>query len=312
MNLNVVAIQELMWTYHPLPKDWKVVPFDDKDSIKKADVLVQSNQAGSKKEKKIGHIYEFVKNSSKPWIVTESAVFRKNMKQPPDPGAYHRYSWFSYFRDEGNYNNKNCPPDRWYQIQKEQNIEIKPWRKKGEYVLLVLQRPGDSSLKRLISQYGNYDNFINATIANIQKNTNRPIVIRMHPLRQDKQKNLINAYQEYSDKKNITISENTQGAKLLEGGDGLYKDFEDAYCVVGFNSNALTESICEGIPTFSLCPSSMAWECSNTDLSFLDNPQTFNRHQWLSNLGYCQWREDECLEGLPARHLLNIYNTIRI
>ena len=42
---------------------------------------------------------------------------------------------------------------------------------------------------------------------------------------------------------------------MLSGGNELYADFKDAWAVVGFNSNALTESVCEGIPTFSMCPS---------------------------------------------------------
>ena len=71
-----------------------------------------------------------------------------------------------------------------------------------------------------------------------------------------------------------------------------------------FNSNALTESICEGIPTFSLCPSSMAWECSNKNLNTLENLEYFDRQQWLNNLGYCQWREDEIAKGDPWYHLL--------
>ena len=54
--MKVVAIEELMWTYHPLPKDWIVVPWADTDTIENADVLVQSNQSGSKREKKIGPI----------------------------------------------------------------------------------------------------------------------------------------------------------------------------------------------------------------------------------------------------------------
>ena len=301
--MNVVAIEELMWTYHPLPKDWVTVPFADQETISKADVLVQSNQKGSKKEKKIGHIYDYVLNSSKPFIVTESSVFRRNMPQPPNPMAYHRFSWTSYFRDEGNYCNENSPSDRWEQIQKDQNIQIKDWRTKGDYVLVVLQRPGDSSLRNLIAKHGSYDAFINYTISEIQKHTDRPIVMRMHPLRQDKQRNLITAFQEYSDKKNITISTNTQGAGFLEGGSGLQKDFDNAWCVVGFNSNALTESVCEGIPTFSMCPSSMAYDVSETDLSLIENPVMPDRQQWLNNLGYCQWREDECVAGLPWEHL---------
>lgn len=301
--MKVVAIEELMWTYHPLPKDWKTISFENKKEIESADVLVQSNQSGSKREKKIGHIYEYVKQSGKPFIVTESAVFRRNMPAPPNPMAYHRYSWTSYFRDEGDYCNANSPSDRWEQIQKDQNIEIKDWRSNGEYVLVILQRPGDSSLRNLIAKHGSYDAFINYTISEIQKHTDRPIVMRMHPLRQDKQRNLINAFQEYSDKKNITISTNTEGAGFLEGGSGLQKDFDGAWCVVGFNSNALTESVCEGIPTFSMCPSSMAWECSNKDLSMIETPELFDRQQWLNNLGYCQWREDECVAGLPWQHL---------
>jgi len=140
-------------------------------------------------------------------------------------------------------------------------------------------------------------------LENLKYYTDRPIVIRMHPLRQDKQKNLITAFQEYSDKKNITISTNTHGAGFLEGGEGLYEDFSKAWCVVGFNSNALTESICEGIPTFSMCPSSMAWPVSNKSLKLIEQPVMFERQQWLNNLGYCQWREDECVAGLPWEHL---------
>ena len=309
--MNVVAIKELLWSWHPLPTQWTVVPYADKETINSADVLVQSNQSGSKKEKKIGHIYNYVKDSGKPFIVAESAVFRRNMPDP-DPGksgkTYHRFSWTSYFRDEGDYCNANSPSDRWEQVQKDQNLIVKDWRtNKGEYVLVILQRPGDSSLRNLIAKHGSYDAFINFTIAEIQKYTDRPIVIRMHPLRQDKQRNLINAFHEYSDKKNITISTNTQGSGFLSGGAGLQADFDNAWCVVGFNSNALTESIMEGIPTFSMCPSSMAWDCSNIDLANIEQPKLFERQQWLNNLAYCQWREDECLAGLPWEHLRKKY-----
>ena len=41
--LKIVFIEELMWSYHPLPKDWITVPFADVDSIETADILVQSN-----------------------------------------------------------------------------------------------------------------------------------------------------------------------------------------------------------------------------------------------------------------------------
>lgn len=301
--MKVVAIEELMWSWHPLPLDWKIVPFSDRKTIEDADVLVQSNQSGSKKEKKIGHIYNYVKTSNKPFIVTESAVFRKNM---PDPNpaklgkTYHRYSWTSYFRDEGDYCNANSPSDRWEQVKKDQNLVVKPWRKKGDYVLVILQRPGDSSLVNLLKKHGSYKNFVTYTLNEIKKNTDRPIRVRMHPLRIDKQKEILKDF-------DIEISDNIVGANLLSGGAGLQKDFDDAWCVVGFNSNALTESVMEGIPTFSMCPSSMAYDVSETDLKMIEYPIERERQQWLNNLAYCQWREDECLAGLPWEHLRKKY-----
>jgi len=227
------------------------------------------------------------------------------MPPPPNPMAYHRYSWFSYFRDEGNYNNANCPGDRYAQIEKDQRLTVKDWRTKGDYILVLLQRPGDSSLKNLVKRHGSYEGFITYTINEIKKHSDRPIRIRMHPLRQDRQLAVL-------EKLNLKnqISENMQGWGILEGGEGLYKDFENAYAVVGFNSNGLTESVMEGIPTFSMCPSSMAWEVSNKDLSTLEKPEYFERINWLHNLAYCQWREDECKAGLPWEHLKKVYQDI--
>jgi hypothetical protein len=303
--MNVIGIEKVFRT-HPLPglDNFKVVSWDDKESIKNADIYIQANIMECK-HRKLRPMYQYIKDSGKPWIVAESAVFRKNMKQPPNPMAYHRYSWYSYYRDEGLYNNKNRPSDRWDQIQRDQNIEIKDWRLNLDgFVTVIMQRPGDSSLKNLLAKHGTYENFISNTIKEIRKNTKRPIRIRMHPLRQDRQKAILDKL----NLKDVYISENIQGAKLLEGGDGLQRDFDNAWAVVGFNSNALTESICEGIPTFSLCPSSMAWECSNTDLSQIENPKFFDRQQWLNNLGYCQWREDEIAQGAPYYHLMEIYN----
>jgi hypothetical protein len=293
----VVGIEE-MYRNHPIPDlpNFKIVPWADQDTILSADAYIQNNII-SQKRKHLKQYYQFILDSGKPFIVTESAVFRRNMIPPPDPMAYHRYSWTSYFQNEGDYCNKNSPPDRWLRIQKEQSIEIKDWRTTGDYILLILQRPGDSSLKNLLEIHGTYNQFIDYTLKSIKENTDRPIRVRMHPLRQDRQ---LEALKDFD----VDISTNTQGSELLEGGDGLYEDFRNAYAVVGFNSNALTESVCEGIPTFSMCASSMAWECSNKTLKLLEQPVLYDREQWLYNLGYCQWREDEIARGDPWFHLI--------
>jgi len=303
-NKKIIAIKELMWTYHPIPASVEVVDFSNKKKINSADILLQTNIKGGKREKKLGNIYQYVIDSGKPFICVESAVFRRNMPAPPHPMAYHRWSWTSYFQDDGDYCNNNSPSDRWDQIRTDQNIEIKEWNTSGDYILVVLQRPGDTSLTKLITKHGSYENFVSYTINEIRKNTDRKIVIRPHPSRKDAQIKII----ESLNLKGIRISDTPSKEGSLSGGDGLYKDFSNAYAVVGFNSNALTESVCEGIPTFSMCPSSMAWDVSNKSLQYLENPILFERQQWLNNLGYCQWREDECLEGKPLTHLLKKYD----
>ena len=125
---------------HPLPDlpNFKVVDWENQDIIEKADVFVQANILENKFFRKFRAQYEHIRDSGKPYIVVESSVFRRNMPFPPNPKAYHRWSWTSYFRDEGNYCNENCPDDRWKQIQKDQNIEIKDWKKGGEYILLAM------------------------------------------------------------------------------------------------------------------------------------------------------------------------------
>lgn len=299
-ELLVFGIKE-MYRNHPMPNlpNFKLVSWKDKELLDSADIYIQHNILGQKR-KSLNKYYQYILDSNKPFIVAESAVFRRNMIQPPSEFAYHRYSWTSYFQDEGNYCNANSPADRWLQIQKDQNIQIKDWQTNGEYVLVILQRPGDSSLRNLLAKYETYEGFVTYTLNQIKKYTDRPIRVRMHPLRQDQQLEILKKF-------DVEISTNIHGAGLFEGGAGLYEDFKNAWAVVGFNSNALTESVCEGIPTVSLCPSSMAWDCSNKNLEDLDSPLLFDRLQWLYNLGYCQWREDEISKGAPWFHLINQY-----
>ena len=59
-NSKIIAIEELLWTYHPLPDFVRTVPFKDKKSIESADILLQTNIKGGKREKKLGNIYQYV------------------------------------------------------------------------------------------------------------------------------------------------------------------------------------------------------------------------------------------------------------
>jgi len=304
-DLLVVGIEGVMRT-HPLPKldNFVLVPWSDQATIDAADVFIQANIKECK-HKGLHDQYQYIINSGKPYICVESAVFRKNMETNTIP--YHRWSWFSYFQDEGEYCNQDCPSDRWEQISQEQNLKVEPWQNNPDgHILLCLQRPGDSSLHRILTKKKqDYKHWIWKTVRDIRRYTDRKIVIRIHPLRQDATLNMLFSIDEVF--KNIEVSTDTTGATVLNGsngGDGFVNDLKGAYCVVGLNSNALSESVMAGIPTFSLCSGSMAWPVSNHFIKDINSPiMEFDRTQWLYNLSYCQWREDEIEQGLPWKHL---------
>jgi len=322
-KLQVVTFTPGPYNYHfplPLAPNFKIVqakkrpPFDrdTQKIVENADIyLLENNPDYNKTKRKYAWIFDIVENSGKPWIVTEGPLFRKNHVKAPWQGSYYRWSWYSYFRDKGNYCNANSPGDRWKRIQQEQNITIHNWKKdRGDYILFMMQRPGDTSLGPAIDQYGNYGNFIFRTIQRIRLKTDRPIRIRLHPQNHNAQLPLLKNILKY---KNVSISDGTEQIqhKSVEGGDNLEKDILGAWAVVGLNSNSLTESCCLGIPTWSLHPSSMAWEASHTDLNQLEYPNLhIDRTQWLYNLGYTQWRQDEVIAGLPFKHLLKEWNSI--
>ena len=66
------------------------------------------------------------------------------------------------------------PPDRWVRL----GIELHPWRKptKDGYVLLCAQVPWDTQV-----QDGNHLAWIEETVREIKKHTDRSIVFRGHP-----------------------------------------------------------------------------------------------------------------------------------
>ena len=304
-DLLVVGIEGSMRN-HPMPEldNFVLVPWEDKSTIKQADVFIQANIKECK-HKNLRAQYEYIANTGKPVIVTESAVFRQGMNEDR---LYHRWAWNHYFRDQADYCNSNSPEDRWLQIKQDQGLEVKPWGGDSQgYILLCLQRPGDSSLHRIVKKKKvEYRDWIWDTVNEIRKYTERTIRIRVHPLRQE----VTLAYLEgiKDNYKNIEISTVCDGATLehgSNGGDGFLRDLNGAYCVVGLNSNALTESVMAGIPTFILCSGSMAWPVSNHFLKDINSPiMEFDRTQWLYNLSYCQWREDEIREGLAWQHLM--------
>ena len=302
--MNIIAIREIFKTqfgfYLPNHPDFSMKMWNEVDDYTYADAFIQSNIAGRFKCLELNPLYEWVKK--KPVLCMEQAIFRKNMNMHDTRNYYFRLGLNSYTYDKGVFKNKNSPPDRWKTIQEKCEIEIKPWKTKGDYILILLQNPHDTSLVNLKTSY---DEWIVNTVREISSYTSEDIVIRLHP--NFVHKFNIPLYQNINVPNRIGISGTTPNNNISHGG----KDFEDtlanARMVVAFSSNGLQEAVCEGVPAISLDTSSFAWPVSYHSLDILGEGEVeckFERDQWLYDCGYCQWTADELDSGYPHKRLL--------
>ncbi len=87
-----------------------------------------------------------------------------------------RYSLDGPFYDTAQYANKNSSPEQWEKISKTLGIELKPWRPKGKYILICMQRDGGFSMKNLDPIL-----WLRMKLNKLRSYTDRPIIIRPHP-----------------------------------------------------------------------------------------------------------------------------------
>ena len=306
--MNIVGIKgafstEAMFIF-PKHKDFKLIEYKESHN---ADVYIQTNVLGVMK-KKNAEIYQFILDQNKPRIVVEQATFRKNLDIEKSDDYYFRVGLNHYTFDEGIFKNENSPSDRWEQIQKEQDIEIKPWKKKGDYILILTQNPIDTSLNNIVKKPGDYENFIRSTIENISKYTDEDILIRPHPrftFRFNK-----DTLKDINVKNKVLFSENLNNFNVTNGGEDIYKDLENARVAISYSSNSLTEAICEGVPCISLSKTSHAYPVSFHTLDVLRHKELpeFDRTQWLYDCSYTQWKMSELNSGIVHERLLSDYN----
>ena len=305
--MNIIGIQgsfnEKAMFVFPKHTDFKLIEYSERHNHK-ADAYIQTNVLGVMK-KNNAEKYQFILDQNKPRIVIEQATFRKNLDILRPNNYYFRVGLNHYTFNDGIFKNDNSPPDRWKQIQKEQDITIKPWKKKGDYILILTQNPIDTSLNDLVKKPGDYENFIKKIIEDISKYTNEDIMIRPHPrfmfrFNKDTLKNI-------TVKNKVFFSENLNNFNITNGGEEIYKDFKNARVAISYSSNSLIEAICEGIPSIALSKTSHAWPVSFHTLKVLKHKELpeFDRTQWLYNCAYTQWKMSELNSGNVHKRLLN-------
>jgi len=162
------------------------------------------------------------------------------------------------------------PDDRFRGFKK----KFQPWKKDGRKILIAA--PDEKPMKF----YGiDLENWIEDTINEIKKYTDRPVEVRQRTKsRYDR------------------VVTNT----LEEALD------DDIFALVTFNSNAAVEAVFHGIPVFPLAPTTAAAPVGCKDISQIENPYYPDKdklYAWGCHLAYGQFHTSELKTG-KARRIL--------
>ena len=258
---------------------------DDTHLIKQCDVVSQFGEWNGGRNKLRGDVHELAKKFKVRKLILDCGYLRNNRWEKKN--IVDRYVGIGYdrFKGHGKYYNSNSLSDRWHKL----NLELKPWRKTGDNILILGQtRFGSSTIHLDILRW--YEKMIKK----IRQYTDKPIRLLSHPNQKIFPTKAFN-----KDKRN----------KIIPAKADITKEFKNSWCTVAKTSGATIESLLNGIPVITNDDLCSSYEVAEHDIKNIMNPRMPDRKQWLYNLCYSQWNLEEIAEGLPWSHLRQyLYN----
>lgn len=221
----------------------------------------------------------FSLNSTKPILIRESPSLRM---LPYWNTKWVKLVWNSIFMDEGILP-YDSTYDRWKYLSEKYNIKVFDFKRRGPAILFNLQLPSDAALNRLTFNNVKYSQWCLDTLIQIRKISDRPIIIRKHPL-----ENLVKNSVENFLKENLNIS-NVE----YSSNQNFYDDLNRCWCMISYNSTSAIESILYGTHTICLDSSAFAWEVSGKILEDIEIDLKIDRNNWLKKISFMQWQLDE-------------------
>ena len=208
------------------------------------------------------------------------------------PHHYLRYSFDGVFPNTGQYFDNNPTPKRWQQISKDTGIVIEDSKSKGKHILICAQREGGWSLgkHKLV-------NWLLDTCTAIRKHSDRPIIIRLHPKDNQSNRQAANIARALKTINKVALSSNR---------DSIEKDLINCWAVVNHNSSAIVGPIIQGYHAFITDPlTSQCAEVAHHKFEKIEDPQEFDRQQWLERVSMFHWKFSELEDGTAWRHMRN-------
>lgn len=279
-------------------------------AVRSADCFYQTNELKPKfmhgeRMDNHGKYMLHILKSQRPFIVSESAPFRKHPE-------FMRFGWWSYKWDLGEFNNKDVDNTRWNRFENITGTTFKDWHSPGDDIIIMGQKEGDSSLRRLYDAgYESFYFWVADLIKEIRQYSDRRIIIRPHPRNLDRgirysQKALFQLQTDMQDH-NVIISDNcTRGGN--QGGEGLQADLDRAHCVITYNSLSGVEAVEEGVPVFAMDGGSMVHPVAHYDLSEIENLRyDIDLTEWKNRIAYTMWNKQDVESGECWGHLKPAY-----
>jgi len=196
---------------------------------------------------------------------------------------YLRYSINGVDYDSSEYANKNSNSARWNILSNDIGLNIKDWKRDGEYILFLVQRDGGWSMKGQSPV-----EWTRQKIEAVRKVSNLPIVLRPHPGKIADLTPLL--------RPGVTISDSTKVP--------IEHDLRRAKAAFVFNSSSGVASILEGVPLWVDDSSSVCWDVANYNIGDINYPRLIDRNQWINDLAACHWTDQESRQGLVYKQFL--------
>jgi len=223
-------------------------------------------------------------------VIADSNLFL--YRDRSNPGYWLRYSYDGIFASTGEYCDGEPDPDRWAQIQAQCGVQLRPWRQKGDHILICLQRDGGWSMV-------GWDvvDWAIKNIMEIRKYSDRPIRIRPHPGDKKASKYCDRIMKLCAGRGLVRVSISTQG-------HGLMDDFAGCWAVVNHNSSPGVAAAIEGIPVILTDPErSQARDVATQGINRIENPLMPDRAAWINRISQFHWSHAELQSGACWAHM---------
>lgn len=204
-------------------------------------------------------------------VYIDLGYFKRRLQSRYD--GYHKLS-INNRHPTAYFQQRDYPSDRFDSL----GIEIKPWRRYGNAVLIA-----GMSAKAAGAEGFGIEQWEKEAAAQLIKHTGRQILYRPKP---------------------SWLGARPIPGTSMQNSTDIATPLIKCHAVVTHHSNVAVDSILAGVPAF--CSEGVAVPMSLQDLSLIETPyMPENRYQWASNIAWCQFKTAEIHDGLPWRHLFD-------